>query len=75
LEEVYLQIIRRKDYWILHYSNDGSTWKMSRYFKLKMKGRVKAGFESQSPIGNGNKTVFREITIGNKEIKNMRMGK
>jgi len=74
-EEVYLQVIRRNDYWVLHYSIDGKEWKMVRYFRFQMKEEVKVGIEAQSPIGNGTKVIFRELQIGNKEIVNIRNGK
>jgi uncharacterized protein len=74
-EEIELQIVRKGDYWALHYSIDGKKWKMVRYFKLKMKEELKIGLESQSPIGNGCKVIFSKIKISENDVKNMRKGK
>lgn len=73
--DVYLQVIRRGDYWALHHSADGINWKMARYFQFKMADTIKVGFEAQSPIGLGSKCEFRDISIGNKEVSDMRKGK
>jgi len=72
---VFLQIMRKDDYWCLYYSIDGKSWKMVRYFKLKMKNEVKIGIVVQSPIGNGCKVLFSNFKIANNEIKNIRKGK
>jgi regulation of enolase protein 1 (concanavalin A-like superfamily) len=74
IEKVYLQVIRRNDYWVLHYSLDRKEWKMVRYFRLSMGNTVKVGMEAQSPIGNGTKVVFTDFEVGNKEIINIRKG-
>jgi uncharacterized protein len=74
-DRIYLQIIRRNDYWVFHHSIDGKIWKMNRYFWLEMRKTVKIGFEAQSPLGDGSKAIFSEIFIGNKEIENLRNGK
>jgi len=74
IKRVYLQVIRRKDYWVFHHSVNGINWKMNRYFRFKMKETIKVGFEVQSPAGNGTKAVFTDICIGRKEIKNLRSG-
>ena len=75
LESVYLQIIRKNDYWMLHYSLNGKKWKFVRYFKLKMKSEVKIGLEAQAPVGKSCKVIFSKIKISENEIINMKKGK
>jgi len=72
--KVFLQVVRRDDYWMLHHSLDGEQWKMARYFRLKMSGTVKVGFAAQSPLGKGTKARFTHIYIGQKKIENLRKG-
>jgi regulation of enolase protein 1 (concanavalin A-like superfamily) len=71
---VYLQIIRKGNHWFLHYSIDGESWKMVRYFELSMQKKVKAGFAAQSPIGNGTHVTFEEVFLGRKAILDFRKG-
>ena len=74
VRKLFLQVLRRGDYWVAHYSLDGADWKMVRYFRLPMGETVKAGFEAQSPIGKGAKVKFCDLYIGHKEIVNLRAG-
>jgi uncharacterized protein len=74
-EEVSLQVVRKGDYWVLHYSADGRSWKMVRYFKLKMKEEVKIGLEAQSPLGGGCKVAFSGLKITDNDLKDIRKGK
>jgi uncharacterized protein len=73
--EIWLQIARRGDNWVLHYSDDGKKWKMTRYFSLKMKGEVKVGLEAQSPIGKGCRVEYRGFKVDDNNLKDMRKGK
>jgi len=73
--EVWLQIARMGDNWVLHHSENGKSWKMARYFQLKMKAEVKVGLEAQSPIGKGCRVEFSKFSISDKGLKSMRKGK
>ncbi len=73
-KKVYLQIIRKQNYWALHHSLDGTTWKMARYFRLDMKDTVKVGFEAQSPVGDGTRAKFTDLSIRNISAANLRAG-
>jgi regulation of enolase protein 1 (concanavalin A-like superfamily) len=75
VEAVYLQIIRKSDYWMLHYSLNGKNWKFVRYFKLKMKSEVKIGLEAQAPIGKSCKVLFSKIKISENDVVDMKKGK
>ena len=74
-EEITLQIVRKGDYWALHYSVDGKKWSMVRYFRLKMKAEVKVGLEAQSPIGGGCAVAFSALKFTETPIKDMRKGR
>jgi uncharacterized protein len=75
VEELWLQIVRKGDNWVLHHSEDGKKWKMVRYFQLKMKDEVRIGLEAQSPRGNGCKVEFSGFRIADNTLADMRKGK
>jgi uncharacterized protein len=75
LEELWLQIARRGDNWVLHHSENGKKWKMARYFHLKMKEEVRIGLEAQSPLGSGCKVEYFGLKIEDNDLKDLRKGK
>lgn len=74
-EAMWLQIARKGNNWTLHFSEDGKKWKMTRYFRLKMKAEVKVGLEAQSPLGKGCKVEFTKYSTAANNLKSMRKGK
>jgi regulation of enolase protein 1 (concanavalin A-like superfamily) len=58
---VYLQIAKKGKLFALHYSPDGSVYKMVRYFTLPVKEPFKVGFVAQSPLGDGGDCLFEDI--------------
>jgi hypothetical protein len=74
-KELWLQIARRGDNWVLHHSLDGRKWKMVRYFKLKMKATLRVGLEAQSPRGDGCLVEYRGFRIADNALADMRKGK
>ncbi|HUX37057.1 MAG TPA: DUF1349 domain-containing protein [Rectinemataceae bacterium] len=74
-EEIRLQIARRGDLWVLHYSLDGRKWKMVRYFRLKMKRALRVGLEAQSPVGRGCSVTFRAYSLVPGAPADMRKGR
>ena len=75
IAELWLQVARRGDKWVLHHSDNGKKWKMSRYFSLKMKVEVKIGLEVQSPLGSGCRAEFYGLKIEDNNLKDMRKGR
>jgi uncharacterized protein len=75
VEGLWLQVARRGDNWVLHYSEDGKKWRMVRYFKLKMKETVRVGLEAQSPRGDGCIVEFSGFKIADNILSDMRKGK
>jgi hypothetical protein len=69
-DTAYLQIARLGQAFIFYTSNDGANWSIQRIFRLDAPGKVLAGFEAQSPMGDGSKTVFSEIHYAAKKIPN-----
>jgi regulation of enolase protein 1 (concanavalin A-like superfamily) len=59
--EVFLRLTRAKDVFGFYYSLDGKKWIYIRYFRFSVKGPLKVGFGSQSPLGEQCTTVFSRI--------------
>jgi uncharacterized protein len=74
-KELWLQVARRGDNWTLHHSDNGKSWKMVRYFQLKMKDEVRVGLEAQSPLGDGCRVEFYKFSVSANDLKDMRKGK
>ena len=55
-------------------SPDGHSWKMIRAFTLRASGRLRAGFGSQSPVGQKGTAVFSEIRYSARTIKDIFKG-
>ena len=59
---VYLQVARVGAGLVFYASADGHAWKIIRAFTLADSSRkLQAGFSSQSPVGEGHRTVFSNI--------------
>jgi regulation of enolase protein 1 (concanavalin A-like superfamily) len=71
---VYMQIAKKGGLFALHYSLNGSDYKMVRYFKLPMKEPFKLGFVAQSPTGEGGTCLFEEIQLSYETVKDLRKG-
>lgn len=71
---VWLQISRQGQLFSMHYSLNGRDYRMVRYFSLPCSEKLKVGFSAQSPLGNGGTAKFKEITIRNSSLTDMRAG-
>lgn len=74
-DNVWLQVCRNGNAFAFHYSVDGVNYYMSRFFYLNADNVVKVGLVAQSPIGDGGKRIFEELSIQYKTVKNIRVGK
>ena len=72
---VWLQICRCKDACAFHYSEDGKNYYMMRYFHIPCDDKIKAGILAQSPLGTSGIRTFENLSIEQKTVKNIRMGK
>jgi regulation of enolase protein 1 (concanavalin A-like superfamily) len=57
-----------------HYSPDGKTWHLARYFALSSKGGFRVGFSAQSPTGRGCEATFSEIRYQSTMLRDVRSG-
>ncbi|MDF2614498.1 MAG: hypothetical protein K0S71_2284 [Clostridia bacterium] len=69
----YLKIQRAGNCFGFHYSLDGMTWEMVRYFKMNAAGAIKAGVVSQSPIGQGCRVVFEQLELEKRRVEDVRL--
>ncbi len=59
---VWLRITRYGRAWAFHSSEDGTWWRLVRYFTLGEASGARVGFLAQSPTGPGCTAVFDSIT-------------
>lgn len=71
---VWLQIVRKGNLFGMHYSPDGKTWNMVRYFALDVPETIKAGMEAQCPVGEGTNVDFMYFSIENRTVEDVRAG-
>lgn len=57
-----------------YYSLDKKAWQLVRLFRNDYPLETWIGVSTQSPIGNGNSTIFEEFSLSQKSIKDFRMG-
>jgi regulation of enolase protein 1 (concanavalin A-like superfamily) len=58
---LWLRITRSGRAWAFHASEDGTWWRLLRYFTLGESSGARVGFMSQSPTGKGCTAVFDNI--------------
>lgn len=71
-DTAWLRISRTGRAYACHASTDGGFWHFIRYFALD--GPVAAGFEAQSPTGEGCTATFSEITFHDRGLAELRDG-
>lgn len=71
---VFLRVARIASAFALHFSLDGKYWNMVRYFTLGNVDSLRAGFEAQSPTGEGCNAIFSEIAYRPGILKDLRSG-
>lgn len=57
-----------------YYSLDKKAWQLVRLFRNDYPLETWIGVSTQSPVGNGNSTIFEEFSLSQKSIKDFRMG-
>ena len=72
---LWLQAARKGDRFAFHYSADGETYFMMRYFTLPAGPEVMVGFVPQSPIGPGGSREYAHFSLEYKTVENLRAGK
>ena len=71
---VWLQVIRQGRFWAVHYSPDGTAWKMARYFEMEMPEQLRVGCSAQSPAGQGCLVRFSGFSFSREVCKDLRKG-
>jgi len=74
VDSLWLQIVRQDELFGLHYSLDGETWRMVRYFALPVPAKVQVGLVAQSPVGPGTTVDFLSFSVEPRRVSNMRAG-
>jgi uncharacterized protein len=72
--EVFLQVAKSGPAYVFYSSSDGHDWKVLRTFSLDTNLKQLAGFEAQSPAGEGADATFSEIHYSPTKIKNIYTG-
>lgn len=71
---VYLRVAGLGQAIALHYSTDGQTWHLVRYFSLGQPDSLRAGFSVQSPTGQTCTARFSAINFTAERLANLRDG-
>jgi len=71
---VYLKISSDTKTVGFYFSTDNTTWNLARLYKNNYPNQIWLGVSSQSPMGDGNTTIFENCTLTDVSIKNFRTG-
>jgi regulation of enolase protein 1 (concanavalin A-like superfamily) len=71
---VWLRISRLGAAFAFHASTDGSRWRLVRYFALDSAEDPAVGFLAQSPLGDGCRASFDEISFESRRLSDLRSG-
>jgi uncharacterized protein len=71
---LWLQVARLGDVFGMHYSLDGTSWRMVRLFNLKLSDKVRVGLVAQCPIGPGTTVDFLSFSVDASPLKDFRAG-
>jgi len=70
---VWLRIARIGDAYAFHASRDGDRWDLVRHFRLDAPD-AEAGFEAQSPLGEGCVATFTSVALVGRTLADLRDG-
>lgn len=71
---VYMKISSDTKVVGFYYSIDSKEWQLVRVFKNDYPSVIKVGIGTQSPAGEGNKSLFEEIKFSDQSVKDFRLG-
>ncbi|MEK4043973.1 DUF1349 domain-containing protein [Paenibacillus sp. FSL H8-0048] len=72
--EVWLQAARSGNAFAFHYSTDGVRFDMMRFFTLPVGDTVKVGLLAQAPTGDGGDRIYKDFSLEQRTVKNIRAG-
>jgi regulation of enolase protein 1 (concanavalin A-like superfamily) len=73
-DHVWLRVARIGSAFAFHASADGAVWGLIRHFGLPAADTVLAGFEAQSPLGEGCTASFTSIRYEARTLPDLRSG-
>lgn len=73
-DTVWLQVARVGQSFSFHYSLDGKSYEMMRYFSLPVTETIKVGLVAQAPTGEGGERYFSDFKLEKKTVGNIRLG-
>ncbi len=74
VSEVWLQIAKSSNGFAFHYSLDGVKFDMVRFFCLPNTESIMVGFVAQAPTGQGGKRYYKDISLKDETVNNLREG-
>ena len=72
---VWLQIARKGDVFVVHYSLDGMRFLKARACKMLMPSRLRVGLLAQAPRGKGDRRSFEQLSIEHITISDISKGR
>ncbi|MBA9087901.1 hypothetical protein FHR92_004394 [Fontibacillus solani] len=73
-DSIWLQIARVGKSFAFHYSFDGNSFYMARFFNLPVDETVMVGLLPQAPTGEGGERIYSNFSLEYKTVKNIRVG-
>jgi uncharacterized protein len=74
-DTVHLRIAQTPRTTAFHFSTDGRSWSLVRYFSLGSTDGLRVGFSSQSPTGPGCRASFAGIRYSRETLEDIRNGR
>lgn len=72
--DLWLQVCRLGDLFGLHYALDGKSWRLVRYFKLRLADPLQVGLVAQCPGGPGTSVDWLEFSLEPRQVSDLRLG-
>ncbi|MBE0697901.1 MAG: DUF1349 domain-containing protein [Anaerolineaceae bacterium] len=72
--DLWLQMVRSKNVFAVHYALDGKQWRMVRLFHLDVPPAIRVGIVAQCPVGPGTTIDFLSFSIEQRTVQNARSG-
>ena len=73
-ESVYMKISSDTKTVGFYYSTDNKNWNLARLYKNSYPEMLWLGISSQSPMGDGNATLFEECSLTEESVRDFRTG-
>lgn len=74
-KSVYMKISSDATTIGFYYSLDNNEWQLIRLFRNDYPDKIWLGVSSQSPVGEGNASIFEDVALSQTSIEDFRLGK